>query len=78
MSIPKPLKSRKLWLTILGFGVTLVTNMLNLPAALVHNITNVIELLVPTYVGAQGFVDGLRYLAERPAKKTTSKRKNAA
>ena len=78
MSIPNRLKSRKFWMTLLGFGIMGITNLLKLPTDLVHMIYKGVEILVPTYVGTQGLVDGtLSVMSALGDNKPATKRKNA-
>ena len=63
MSIPERLKSRKLFMTMLGFGVTSILSILKFPHELIHVVSQTIEILVPTYVGSQGIVDATLHVA---------------
>ena len=58
MSFPERLKSRKLLMTIFGFATMFVTQIFRIPHEVVDTIMKAVEILVPTYVGSQGIVDG--------------------
>ena len=63
MTIPSRLKSRKLFMTLLGFGMTTLLTVFQFPHELIHVISKTIEILVPTYVGSQGIVDATLHVA---------------
>ena len=52
------LKSRKFWMTLVGLGTIIATEFLGVKSEIAHSIAKAIEILVPVYVGSQGFVDG--------------------
>ena len=77
MNIPERLRSRKLFMTLLGFGMTSLLTVFNFPHVLIHAISTTIEILVPTYVGSQGIVDATLHIANAINSATSDKKKES-
>ena len=67
--ISERLKSRKFWMTLVGLGTIVATELLGVGAEVAHTIAKAIEILIPVYVGSQGVVDSsvnlLKYFTKK-------------
>ena len=59
------LKSRKLWMAIGGLLTVAATEWLNLSPNLTEQIVSAVIIIVPAYIGGQGFVVAMKEYAAK-------------